>query len=790
MKLNKNDLGVIEIAYPFDQAFDKAYPYGTTPYQAPNLKIQLDKNEDYAEVYKQLFGDLQLEEEYSGPYAKLSQEIYYITRHIVHFTQRENIVKVITRLEEKDLIPDNKKGKKLLDYRERMKNPELYEQNKQTKTLLDWQLQNLNFQENLAELKKNLINLLKIALANLKTKSYYKTDDIQEREAFLKKLLIEANNDEELLKSIDTGKLKFNRDELDLAHVLLRAGEDVIQKYHVDNMLVYRRETYLNLLKSCESFDFYKERGNSFKYATIGDDPKTAYHLLHEAALASNTYLGSPEAQFKLGVMYRLDLVPKDPDQKASKDQMAVFYYKLAAERGHKEAITKLGKMYMLGEGVAEKDTRKAIEYFKQAIGNQVNLWECSEAFEYVLHLVDEKDENAIQYMREKLEYHKQQVFNNLDPIIELVKKEGYEKFIDCALQYKRGKNYVMPSSDFEAANIIHLQQIDHLANSGDTDFQYRFRGYIIAKECLRDIYLKFAEACDQQKIENEFADLAKKYDQRIQQQIENEKPKPKTPDEQMREAIAEDNADAVRQLLESNQFTTDSLLGGSTPLICEAAEHGSLEVVKLLVEKNAKTNVNGGHISNPLISVCILFGLDIEPRLERRLAIAKLLLDKGGIDINAQNDSGYSALHRAALSEFNGMIELLICRGAEVDKKDALGRTPLNLLIDQHGANTSLDTIKLLLQKGADINAFDNIGSRPWSAAKFYPEIKALLEKYGKPEKAKSEFEKNSEELEKFAGQLFFPWHPYSDSQSSDSDEDPKNDPTAPSSLPTNTTH
>lgn len=72
------------------------------------------------------------------------------------------------------------------------------------------------------------------------------------------------------------------------------------------------------------------------------------------------------------------------------------------------------------------------------------------------------------------------------------------------------------------------------------------------------------------------------------------------------------------------------------------------------------------------------------------------------GADANAQTlPLSMTALHLAAKSEVPDFIHLLLKRGAEIDVKDALERSPLHCAAEAGSA----ETIKLLLGNGADLN-------------------------------------------------------------------------------------
>ena len=69
---------------------------------------------------------------------------------------------------------------------------------------------------------------------------------------------------------------------------------------------------------------------------------------------------GNPDAQFKLGVMYRKgDGVPQD-------DKTAVKWYTLAAEQGYAPAQSNLGVMYDKGDGILQDD-KIAMEWYTLA---------------------------------------------------------------------------------------------------------------------------------------------------------------------------------------------------------------------------------------------------------------------------------------------------------------------------------------------------------------------------------------------------------------------------------------
>jgi hypothetical protein len=81
-------------------------------------------------------------------------------------------------------------------------------------------------------------------------------------------------------------------------------------------------------------------------------------------------------------------------------------------------------------------------------------------------------------------------------------------------------------------------------------------------------------------------------------------------------------------------------------------------------------------------------------------LEVATLLLDYG-VDVNACDDTGCTALHFAALSRAE-MVALLLGRGADVNARSNQAFTPLFEAVRGPG----LETMLLLISHGADVNA------------------------------------------------------------------------------------
>ena len=72
------------------------------------------------------------------------------------------------------------------------------------------------------------------------------------------------------------------------------------------------------------------------------------------------------------------------------------------------------------------------------------------------------------------------------------------------------------------------------------------------------------------------------------------------------------------------------------------------------------------------------------------------------GIDVNAVNDRGDSALHGAARAGHDRVVRFLVAHGARVDAVNGVGQTPLDLARRGRGRTPNRSTVELLRQLGA----------------------------------------------------------------------------------------
>ena len=154
----------------------------------------------------------------------------------------------------------------------------------------------------------------------------------------------------------------------------------------------------------------------------------------------------------------------------------------------------------------------------------------------------------------------------------------------------------------------------------------------------------------------------------------------------------------------------------GDAPLHC-AVDARSAEAVRLLIERGADVNVKNRYGSTPLHKAAgrtkKLLPLDKdgevkaleggEGRSESK-EIARLLIEKDAY-VNAKDNEGNTALHKAAESDSKDTAKLLIDKGAKIDARNDAGETPLH----RAAIRDSFETARLLIEKGADVNARDN---------------------------------------------------------------------------------
>jgi ankyrin repeat protein len=165
----------------------------------------------------------------------------------------------------------------------------------------------------------------------------------------------------------------------------------------------------------------------------------------------------------------------------------------------------------------------------------------------------------------------------------------------------------------------------------------------------------------------------------------------PENASEKFYSVIRENNLAQLKAILAQTGSANVADDRGITPLMY-AAEIGSLDAMRLLIDRGADVNAQ-----NAFGATALIWSVSDPARV-------RLLLDHGA-QVNMVARSGRTALIVAAFTNPSAdVVKLLLARGAKVGVMDARHVTPLNAAT--FGNDTS--TVRVLLDAGADINTPD----------------------------------------------------------------------------------
>jgi ankyrin repeat protein len=167
---------------------------------------------------------------------------------------------------------------------------------------------------------------------------------------------------------------------------------------------------------------------------------------------------------------------------------------------------------------------------------------------------------------------------------------------------------------------------------------------------------------------------------------------------------------DVVRWLLDYGANVHAVTTFGETPLHC-AVEWDHYGSASALIQASADPSAQNRTQSQP-----------IQEALS--LQVLQLLVEVGGADLNAISGTGDWPLKSAAEVNDTTRIDWLLNHGAEVDRTST-GETALHSAV----RSDSRESVKLLLDAGADPNAQDVDGQPPLFEAKTRETIWTLLE-------------------------------------------------------------
>jgi len=177
-----------------------------------------------------------------------------------------------------------------------------------------------------------------------------------------------------------------------------------------------------------------------------------------------------------------------------------------------------------------------------------------------------------------------------------------------------------------------------------------------------------------------------------------------------LKQSIYEPNADKLVADSLKNLADVDILDEiGCTPLLNAAKNNNKITVLEKLINANANISAKCMDGQNALMFIASQAGYkyDTEEQIEK----VEYLL-KNGIDINATDDKGSTALMYAVANQAdNRFILNLINHGADINLTNSIGESALWIVTRQEA---SPETLKLLIEYGADTNKKDASGETP----------------------------------------------------------------------------
>ena len=161
------------------------------------------------------------------------------------------------------------------------------------------------------------------------------------------------------------------------------------------------------------------------------------------------------------------------------------------------------------------------------------------------------------------------------------------------------------------------------------------------------------------------------------------------------------------------------------------AAYHGFLSVTRTLVERNADMDARDNFGNTPLHRTIHEWNMESQNLRDRRLGVMKTLLEHGA-NPDAKNDNHSSPLHQASYYGSVKGVQLMLGHGANTHARNKNGQTPLHRALvgledDNLFLDNCLDTVRCLLEHGADIDSLDDDHATPLHVSSYWGCAKAV---------------------------------------------------------------